>query len=54
MQKNRKVCIACNFLCFDIEEICPRCGAYTFKKVTDEEITEIPEQDKKLDLENFL
>jgi RNA polymerase subunit RPABC4/transcription elongation factor Spt4 len=54
MQKNKKVCLGCNFVCFQIEDICPRCGAYNFRNITSDEEKLIPIEDKKLDLDSFL
>ena len=54
MEKNKKVCLGCNFVCFQIEDICPRCGAYNFRNITSDEEKLIPIEDKKLDLDSFL
>jgi rubrerythrin len=45
----KKLCNCCGFLCLDIEHICPRCSAYTFKTITKEELEKVPMEDIKLD-----
>ena len=45
----KKTCNACNFLCLDMELICPRCGAYTFSKISKEDEKNIKLCDITLD-----
>lgn len=48
-KSEKKTCGCCNFLCFDIEPVCARCGAYIFNPITDEEANKMSICDIKLD-----
>lgn len=53
MDKQKKICNGCRFLCYEIEQVCPRCNAYSFSEISKEDEDKISIEDKKLDLEFY-